>query len=561
MRESLLGNFHTIWIDNLHGNRLASERTPWGDSCETIFNIPGGGPGIKVGTCISTLLKRKEAKTKPEATLVFARDFWGRAHLKRQALLASLKFDELPEEERRKLAELPQGPREYHPVMPTEKNRWKLVPTSATGGFEEWPGLDELFVTQFHGVNTNRGLDGGVIEMDKEDLVARMKEYFSSVSHEEFAARHPGLATGRSRYEFRKVRDRLRRESAFDPQKIQPYVQFPLDKRWIYYELEAKLLSEPGPEFARNLRDNRFLVAVPQPRRPSEQRPMLLSSLFALHVHDRGAKAFAVHTTPEDGPKNLFSEESRTAREPAANLESAVWEKLKKTWHLGGDLRGDEAKKLVLDLFHLTLAIAHAPQYQLDHQDALAHDWIHLPIPKPRKALKEIARLGETVATLLDPMADPARALQDLLGADRRTLAVPSSREQSMLRDQDLIITISSYGAARGGWRERVPREKEASHPAWGETTGDLYLNDTVYLANVPERVWRYELGGYPVLKKWLGYRDQKRRPGRPLTADELDHLRSMVHRIAALLLLHDRLDKAYEQAIEDPFTTEELGL
>lgn len=52
-----------------------------------------------------------------------------------------------------------------------------------------------------------------------------------------------------------------------------------------------------------------------------------------------------------------------------------------------------------------------------------------------------------------------------------------------------------------------------------------------------------------------------KRRPGRPLTLDELDHLRAMVHRIAALLRLRGRLDAAYEQAIADPFTSDDLGL
>lgn len=41
----------------------------------------------------------------------------------------------------------------------------------------------------------------------------------------------------------------------------------------------------------------------------------------------------------------------------------------------------------------------------------------------------------------------------------------------------------------------------------------------------------------------------------------ELDHLRGIVHRLAALLVLHERLDRADERAIEDPFTTEELGV
>ena len=58
MRESLLSNFHAIWVDNLHGNRIASERTPWGDSCETMFATESGA-GIKVGTCITSYLKRK----------------------------------------------------------------------------------------------------------------------------------------------------------------------------------------------------------------------------------------------------------------------------------------------------------------------------------------------------------------------------------------------------------------------------------------------------------------------------------------------------------------------
>jgi len=157
-------------------------------------------------------------------------------------------------------------------------------------------------------------------------------------------------------------------------------------------------------------------------------------------------------------------------------------------------------------------------------------------------------------------MADPTRVLNDLLGADRRTLAVPSSKED-VIKDSDLQVTISYFGAARGDWEERAPREKEAHHPAWGEATGDLYLNDTAYLANVPERVWRYELGGYPVLKKWLGYRDHKRRPHQPLIHHELDHLRGIVHRLAALLRLQEHLDQAYERAIEAPFTAEDLGV
>jgi hypothetical protein len=360
----------------------------------------------------------------------------------------------------------------------------------------------------------------------------------------------------RARFTPRQVREVLSARGVRQD-RFRSYLLFPLDLRFIYYETEAKFLNESRADLGDNLSDNRFLVAVPQARRRSESLPLLASCLFDLHLHDRGSVGFPIHVEPEARPATLFSE-AGAGTAPVANLAPPAAEALAKAWAPDGD-RG--RKPLVLDLFHLTLAVAHAPQYQLDHQDALAHDWIHLPIPKERATFLGIAAVGRQVAALLDPLADATPVLEEVLGADRRTLAVTSSAESEALGEADLVVSVSYFGSARGGWQERAPREKEASEAGWGEATGDLFLNDTAYLANVPERVWRYELGGYPVIKKWLGYRDAKRRPGRGLTLDELDHLRGIVHRIAALLRLHPRLDAAYEQAIADPFTSDDLGL
>lgn len=130
-------------------------------------------------------------------------------------------------------------------------------------------------------------------------------------------------------------------------------------------------------------------------------------------------------------------------------------------------------------------------------------------------------------------MADATRGLNDLLGADRRTLAVPSSKED-VLKDQDLQVTISFLGAARGGWEERVPREKESSHPAWGETTGDLYLNDTAAALAVLDIV-----GVGPALdildRTALG----PRRPRLPLVAEIRDVPVSVLPRLLDLSIGH----------------------
>ena len=72
-----------------------------------------------------------------------------------------------------------------------------------------------------------------------------------------------------------------------------------------------------------------------------------------------------------------------------------------------------------------------------------------------------------------------------------------------------------------------------------GDTTFDIYLNDHAYWRNVPAAVWRYKLGGYQVLKKWLSYRERNIL-GRPLRPQEVQHFTDTARRIAAILLLTD---------------------
>ena len=203
----------------------------------------------------------------------------------------------------------------------------------------------------------------------------------------------------------------------------------------------------------------------------------------------------------------------------------------------------------------------HSPQYQTDHADALAQDWAHLPIPKDKTLFVELVALGKKIGSLLDPAASSDDVITEILGKGAATIGASKKRGAGQVAQQDLIVSVAYFGAARGKWIERAYSEAEAQHPAWGENTGDLYINDDVYFANVPKSVWSYEIGGYPVLKKWLGYRQATRRAGQPLTLAERQHFRSMIQRIAALVALHDVADSSYERSAAAAFTAEELGV
>ena len=72
-----------------------------------------------------------------------------------------------------------------------------------------------------------------------------------------------------------------------------------------------------------------------------------------------------------------------------------------------------------------------------------------------------------------------------------------------------------------------------------GQTTFDIYLNGNAYWRNVPAAVWRYKLGGYQVLKKWLSYRERGVL-GRALVPEEVWYFAEVARRVAAMLLLTD---------------------
>ncbi|MBF4509336.1 MAG: hypothetical protein ISP10_02480 [Aeromicrobium sp.] len=84
-----------------------------------------------------------------------------------------------------------------------------------------------------------------------------------------------------------------------------------------------------------------------------------------------------------------------------------------------------------------------------------------------------------------------------------------------------------------------------------GETCFDVYLNDKAYWRCVPVNVWRYTIGGYQVIKKWLSYRERALL-GRDLKPEEARYVTEMVRRIAALVLMQPELDANYERVKAD---------
>ena len=66
-----------------------------------------------------------------------------------------------------------------------------------------------------------------------------------------------------------------------------------------------------------------------------------------------------------------------------------------------------------------------------------------------------------------------------------------------------------------------------------------MYINDEQYFDGVTPEMWKYQIGGYQVLDKWL-----KDRKGRALSSEDIKHYCRVATVIAKTIELQDEIDK-----------------
>ncbi len=183
--------------------------------------------------------------------------------------------------------------------------------------------------------------------------------------------------------------------------------------------------------------------------------------------------------------------------------------------------------------------------------------WPRIPLPSwgddddedPMATLVRSAARGRKLASLLDPDTPVPGVTTGQLRPDVATIAVPATTDGRNMTGDDFAVTAgwghfgssSAVMPGQGSIVERTfsPEERLLLDDPLiaGATTLDVHLNKHAFWHNVPAVVWRYKLGGYQVLKKWLSYREHAVL-GRPLKPEEVPHFANTARRIAAILAL-----------------------
>ena len=526
MRERYLEAFDSVWIDNLHGDRIISEYAPDGRTSETVFSIRGQSPGIRVGTNIVLLSKSGAAADSAGARSVRYRDFdHARAEDRRQAMLDSLEASDIDAG--------------YASLQPEVRLGLPFKPMAVGKDWFDWPALPDLFPVSFPGVQTGR--DGFLVDTDLDRLRSRIEEYFDArLGHEEIRRRYPLAMKNLGKSNARAVRNGLLERNGPEESGYIRIAYRPFDYRWLYWEADSGLLDRPRADYQRHISAGNMWVSVAQHLRKGEKEPQtcFTQHVGARHMIERGANWFPAWVR-EDGQLK-------------ANLRQAKYVGEKTVQHYL-----DRLGVGVEDLFHHVLAVLHDPAYREANAGALRMEWPRIPLPDwpdgradgAAEALAKSAVVGREIAALLDPDIPVPGVTKGALRPEIAPIALPTTVGRLNMAGKDFAVTAGwgyygSGGAVMPGKGRPVERAFTADERAamgsistdLGETTFDIHLNGTAFWRNVPARIWTYKLGGYQVLKKWLSYREDGIL-GRQLNVEEVRHFTESARRIAAIIV------------------------
>jgi len=541
MRERYLEVFDKIWIDCLNGDKYKTGKlTPDGDPDPSVFSTEKNREGIQVGTAVALLVRR--AGDRSSQNLVEFTDHWGAKKL--SELVARIDSSDSG------------GSVQW---SPPNTLGLPFTPGTRDLAYLSWVRLPDLMPRSFPGVTSAR--DEFLVDTELESLENRVDAYFTAaVSDAEMACISPQVM--RSTREFDAIGSRrFLAARGRQPGDILRYSYRPLDGRWLYWDPDTKLLDRNRNEFRTCVNGtNRFLFTTGRTRKSLAEPPLITRVLNDYNCMDSGARGF-----PMLAPDDMSGLSGQTLWAPNMSAKAAEY-----AVSLGV---GQDA------LFFHAATIIQSPGYRQTNTSGLRHDWPRIPLPATREALLASAELGRRVAALLDVEEPVDGVTTGSIRREMRPIGSIATADGHQLDPSagDLAVTAGWGHGGKGGVTmpgrgravERPYTDAELAAfregladlgltydqltACLGGTCYDVYLNDVAYWRCVPARVWKYTIGGYQVIKKWLSYRERALL-GRDLTPDEARYVTEMTRRIAAILLLEPALDENYEQVKADTY-------
>lgn len=352
-----------------------------------------------------------------------------------------------------------------------------LVEQKEDKEYDSWPRIDKMFQVSTTGIKTHR--DHFVIDFDKHSLKNRAQQF----AHGEISPEVFDLKDTRD-FSIQRAKQVLASKN-FD-ELIQPVAYRPFDNRWLIYD--GAVANRPRRRVMRHLLsgDNIAIEVTRQLATNDGFYHALVSDKLTECCYISTATKETAYVFPlwlnDDDTNQLIKEGRKTNFHPdhLANFREHV-------------TRASEE-----DIFSYVYGTLYTPQYRHQYNEFLRRDFPRIPWPKNEKHFTQVANLGHQLIDL--------------------------HLMKSSLKPQG---TFTGEGTST---MTKVRREDEK-----------IWINDSQYFGDISDEVWKYRIGGYQVLDKWL-----KSRKGRILDLDDTDHFRQVAAILEESITIQHKLDEVW---------------
>ena len=283
-------------------------------------------------------------------------------------------------------------------------------------------------------------------------------------------------------------------------QHVQSIHYRPFDTRWTYYTGQSSgFHGRPRPEIMRHMREENLALCVHRGiKSPIWQHALVTNQISEKsYISNRGeptAHVFPLYLYPNPEEMAISTERSLNFKPTFLTAFSEALE-LPQTapFNLPEGISPEEILAYIY-------AVLYSPTYRERYYEFLKYDFPRIPLPQDIEHFRTLATLGQR---LID---------SHLLKDESRSAGTPTSHKFE--GEGDGVIGRVRY------------------------LDGQVWINPDQYFTDVPEEVWKYEIGAYQVCEKWL-----KDRRSETLSHTEVRQYRAILVAIAETLAVMGKID------------------
>lgn len=356
--------------------------------------------------------------------------------------------------------------------------------------FQKYLNLPDVFPVNSVGVVTSR--DEFAIADTADELKKRIR-MFRDENLPDNVIRHAFGLGDTAAWKMKEARRKIREKTDWERQVVQILYR-PFDRRWIFYD--DMVIERMRKDVMRHMRGGNLALCVGRAGHVvGLDKPWNLAfcadCMEDLNLFYRGGNVnFPLYIYPE---ADLYNGGEKYERQ--VNIEPKVLEVLHAAY--GKKFEPEDA-------FCYIYAVLYSNVYRLKYAEFLKSDFPRIPFCSDYKVFRRLGGLGKRLVEL------------------------------HLMKSEKLDKPVARFEGKGNNLVDKITYDEQKTL---------VYINAWQFFGPVTKQVWEYQIGGYQVMEKWLGYRKKRR-----LSLDEIKHYCRIATAIKETMSVQTEIDSIYPE-------------